>query len=70
MDDRKQAFIRALAEFLAGEHVAELSIGLGMPEGTTARAHADRWARLRAATPLHGYPTVVQAEATLERFLA
>ncbi len=62
--DRKKAFIRKLAEFFAGEGVAFKSIQLSMGNG-----NAIEWAALRGATPLFGYPTVDEAEATLTDFL-
>lgn len=63
-NERKKQFIRALAEYLAGDQVKH-SIGLqrGKPD-------AQQWAKLRGLTPLFGYPTVEEAEVQLTEFLA
>ena len=61
--DRKSAFIRQLAVYLAGNQ-AEMSIRLQM-----GRADAQAWAALRDETPLRGYPTVDEAEAQLREWL-
>ena len=62
-DHRKAAFVRALAEYLAGDQ-AHMSILLQMQ-----KPEAAAWAKLRGFTPLCGYPTVEEAEATLAKFL-
>lgn len=62
--EKKKRFIRALAEYLAGEQ-ARMSIGLQL-----GKADAQQWAKLRQETPLFGYPTVDEAEETLTEFLA
>lgn len=61
--DRKRDFIRALAEYFAGDS-ARKSIGLQM-----GKQWAKEWADLRGATPLLGYQTVDEAEQVLTRFL-
>jgi len=61
--EKKRRFIRALAEFLAGDQ-ARKSIELQM-----GKDHAKEWAALRSACPLHGYPTVEEAEQELTEFL-
>ena len=63
MNKQKEQFIRALAEFLAGNQ-AEKSIHLQM-----GKKHAKEWANLRHNTPLFGYPTIDEAEKTLTEFL-
>ena len=61
--DRKKAFIRRLAVFLAGDQ-ARKSIELQM-----GKPSAREWAELRDLTPLFGYPTVDEAESQLTEFL-
>lgn len=63
MKDRKRAFIKQLAQFLAGNS-AHKSIELQM-----GKPHAQEWADLRSATPLFGWLTVEEAEKTLTEFL-
>ena len=63
MSERKDMFIRELAVQLAGNQV-EMSMRL-----QTEDKDAKRWAVLRGMTPLFGYPTVAEAEATLRTFL-
>ena len=63
MDAEQARFVRALAEFLVGDQ-ARQSIELQM-----GKASAKKWATLRTATPLFGYPTVEEAERTLATFL-
>lgn len=59
----KQRFYKALAKYLVGDQASQ-SIGLerGWPE-------AQIWAEVRNATPLHGYPTVEEAEKILAEWL-
>jgi hypothetical protein len=64
MIDRKKAFIRELAEFLAGNS-ARKSIELQM-----GKESAKEWATLRAASPLVGWVGVDEAEAQLTEFLS
>lgn len=59
----KEYFIATLVDFLVAQQAA-MSVALEM--GTTL---GDRWARLRGATPLQGYPTVEEATKTLTEFL-
>jgi hypothetical protein len=59
----KRLFVRALAEFLAGDQ-ARKSIELEM-----GRPHALEWAALRHRSSLSGYPTVDEAERALTEFL-
>lgn len=59
----KDKFIRQLAQFLAGDQ-AKKSIELEM-----GKESAKEWAALRGTTPLFGYPSVEEAEATLREFL-
>lgn len=59
----KLYFIKALAKFLV-EDQAYQSIRLG-----TGNADAKKWAELRNATPLFGYPTLEEAEEILIKFL-
>ncbi len=60
---RKRAFIRALAEYLAGNQ-AEMSIRLQL-----GQRDAVAWAHLRQASPVFGWPTVDEAEAQLMELL-
>lgn len=60
---KKQAFIKQLAQFLAGDS-ARKSIELQM-----GKPHAKEWAELRSATPLFGWVTIEEAEKTLMEFL-
>jgi hypothetical protein len=62
-DDLKLLFVQRLAEFLVGDQVA-MSIRL-----QTGTEEALRWARLRSATPLFGYPTLAEAQNTLAKWL-
>lgn len=60
---RKERFIRALAEYLAGDQV-EKSVGLKLGKKSSAE-----WAHLRGLTPLFGYQTVDEANEALLKFL-
>ena len=60
---RKQEFIRALAEYLAGDQ-ARRSIQLQMNN-----PWAVEWAKLRGLSPVFGYPTVDEAEEALIELL-
>lgn len=60
--ERKRRFIRAIAEYLAGNQAMK-SIWLEAGE-----RGAKEWAALRAASPLFGYQTVDEAEAVLADF--
>jgi hypothetical protein len=64
--ERKREFVRALAEYLAGNQAGK-SILLQM--GGMAGEFAREWAKVRAASPLDGYPTVEEAEEILTAFL-
>jgi hypothetical protein len=63
-EERKAHFIRQLSEYLVGDQ-ANKSIELQMQ-----KPDALMWAKVRGATPLHGYPTVDEAEAILKEFLS
>lgn len=60
----KRAFIALLARYFAENQ----SIKSAMLE--TGSPAAKDWAKLRAATPLYGYPTVEEAERILADFLS
>lgn len=62
--EKKKAFIRKLAEFLAGPNSAKYSIFIQM-----GHESGKDWADLRSATPLFGYPTIDEAEEQLTKFL-
>lgn len=62
-NERQVRFVRYLAEYLVGDQVHK-SILLQMQSPT-----ALEWQKLRAATPLFGYPTVDEAEEELTLFL-
>ena len=63
MNEAKKAFIAALAEYLVGDQVKK-SIHLQL-----GKESAVQWSKLRGLTPLHGYPTVEEAQKILEDFL-
>lgn len=65
MKGSRREFVRALAEFLAGPRSAEMSIMLEM-----LNPEAMRWAKLRDATPLMGWPSVDEAERQLLAWLS
>ena len=59
----KREFIRALAEYLAGNQAAKsVELAMGKPS-------ALEWQKVRRHSPLFGYPTVDEAEAQLTEFL-
>lgn len=60
---RKDAFIKALANYLARDQ-AKRSIQLEM-----GSQDAREWAHMRSLTPLAGYPTVEETEKVLKEFL-
>lgn len=61
--DPRRAFIRGLAEYLAGDQAVR-SIKLEMGD-----KDAQVWAKLRGLSPLFGYPTVDEAEKLLGSWL-
>jgi hypothetical protein len=62
--ERKQRFIKALAEFLVEDQAHKsILLEIGAKEGK-------QWAKLRGETPLFGYPTVEEAEEQLTEFLS
>jgi hypothetical protein len=63
-DELKAKFVRRLAEYLGGTNQAHMSILLEM-----GHREAKTWAQLRNLTPLHGYPTVEEAEKELTEWL-
>jgi hypothetical protein len=64
MNERKQAFIKELAKFIAGDS-ARKSIELQM-----GKESAKEWAKLKMASPVFGYATVEEAEKQLTDFLS
>lgn len=71
--ERKTAFIRQLADFLAGNQAAKgiaLQMDMMRPAGDRRPLLAKEWAELRGKSPLMGYPTVDEAVEQLTRFLA
>ncbi len=62
-NDRKAAFVRALAVLLVGDQAMQ-SMKLEMGD-----VGAQKWAALRGTTPLMGYPTVEEAEKQLAEWL-
>lgn len=60
MDGRKNKFIIKLAAFLV-ENQAGKSIALEMESPSAIVPWAHEWARVRAETPLSGYPTLPEA---------
>lgn len=63
-EERKKAFIHELAVFLVEDQTYN-SIQLAV--GSKA---AQKWAKLRAATPIFGYLTIGEAEEKLTEFLS
>jgi len=64
MNGRDRApFIRELARFLVGDQAIR---SIQLEAGSKG---AREWAALRGTTPLFGYPTVAEAEATLAAWL-
>ena len=63
--DAKREFVKALAEFLTtNEALRSVQLQMGKEIGK-------EWAKLRDATPLHGYyPDINKAIKELEEFLA
>lgn len=64
--------IHELAVYLAGPDVPLLSAALAIPaDGDRGflRRQAEQWARMREATPLHGWVNVEEAEKLLLEFL-
>lgn len=68
MDGRKAQFIIKLAAYLV-ENQAGKSISLEMESESAMVPWAHEWARVRSASPIHGYPTLEEAVAILEDFL-
>lgn len=67
--EKKRAFIKALAKFLVGDQ-AKKSILLDPKMGPSPFSSLIKeWAELRGHTPLHGYPTMIEAVEALEEFL-
>ena len=64
MSDLRVRFIELLAEYLVRDQGIK-SIGLELK-----RPEAQMWARLRGATPLHGYPTEAEAVQALASWLS
>jgi hypothetical protein len=59
----KQRFVLALANYLVeGQSIRSIKLQMGDPA-------AQEWARLRATTPLHGYPTLNEAIKVLSAWL-
>lgn len=64
MARRPYDFIEALAEYLGGPNQAKQSIKLQMGD-----PDAKLWAKIRNASPIHGYPTVEETRDILAGFL-
>lgn len=61
--ESKERFVKALATFLTADAAAmSIKLQMGHDEGK-------RWAALRIATPLFGWPSQEEAEDTLRRWL-
>ena len=59
----KQIFIHRLAEYMVKDQAMKsIELEMGKPS-------AKEWAAMRSLTPLHGYPTVEEAEKVLTEFL-
>jgi len=63
---KRDQFVTALAKSMVDLQAGK-GIALGMPSGVIPWAR--EWASLRQATPLHGYPTLKEAEDVLREFL-
>ncbi len=66
MKDKKE-FIKQLASFLVKDQGSK-SIHLEMSHPIVSR-YAEEWQKLRATTPLFGYPTEYEAEQQLTAWL-
>ncbi len=67
MTNQKKEFIRAVAEFCAGNQVAK-GISLQMQPGIAG--FEKDWIAVRNSIPaLRGYPTVAEAEEIINKFL-
>jgi hypothetical protein len=64
MKGDRRAFVRLLAEELAGARSAEMSIRLEL-----GSEDAKRWAKLRDVSPLMGWQNVDEAERQLAEWL-
>jgi hypothetical protein len=62
---KKKLFVKALAQLLADDEVVGVIPALSCDFGPLKRA----WAILRSTTPLHGFPSVEEAEKILTEFL-
>ena len=66
---RKREFIKVLAKFLAGDQAKKSILLDPRFAGSQFYSVVKEWADLRNASPLHGYPTVAEAEEALEELL-
>lgn len=70
LDERRSQFVKALAEYLAGNQAGKsIMLQVEVQGGRAIVPWAQEWAAVRNATPLMGYPTVAEAEKELARFL-
>ena len=65
--ERKEEFIKHLAEFLGGSNAARMSIGLEM--GGQLGEVAKIWVKIASASPVRGYASVEEAHKALREFL-
>jgi len=66
----KARFIRALAEYLAGNQAGKsIALEIESKGGGSILAWAGEWAKVCGASPLFGYMTVEEAEEKLWEFL-
>lgn len=67
--DKKARFIKALAQFLAGDQAKKSILLDPRMQGSPHSSLVQEWAALRSETPLFGYPTVEEAEKILTEWL-
>jgi len=67
---RKAEFIKALAQFLAGDQAKKSMLLDPRMDSSLASSLAKEWAAIRATTPIFGYITVEEAEVKLTDWLS
>ena len=68
--ERQEEFVEALAEFLGGSNQIIMSIALNEMKGQGMIGQVAKiWAKVRANTPLVGYPDIEETKKQLKEFL-
>lgn len=68
--ENKARFIKALAQFLAGDQAKKSMLLDPRMDTSLASSIAKEWAACRAASPIFGYVTVEEAEKKLTEWLS